>query len=632
MLVVALVGLALAPNPLAGLTPRGISACALLALFAIWTLLSGDWSHATGRALVSFDRVLLYLGVLALFSCVPRSEGRFRWLLRGLLLGTATVSLIGLASRLLPALWPTTQALVNDRLNYPVTYWNTLGLLVGMACILAVHHASDEHEPAGVRIGAAALLPPLGGTLLLTFSRGAIAVTVLGILIYALAARPRGVLGGLLAVALPTAYALSQTYSAELVHEGTPLTPAALAQGHHLALILAICAVAAGALRALALPLDSRLARVSTASPERRRAGQALACGVGALALVAFVVGGGPGLAHRQYEKFVDNTHEAAPLGTGQRGRLLDVGNDGRLPLWDVAHAAYRQDPLKGTGAGTYQLQWERRRTESHEHLYAYSLYFESLAELGLVGLVLLGGSLLTILIGIALLMRGPGRAVYAAAFALALAWIVHAGLDIDWQTPAVCVPIFALGGLALARPRERESGLPDQPQSRSPRIGPLVGLAPGWPRPVLALACLAIALVPGQMAIAQSHLQGSVEALNRDACTSAQADAHDAISSSDTGPRPYEVLAMCAARRDDSRAAVRWAKRAVVEDPESWEPHYALALAEGAAGLDPRPQVRTAGESDPRSPLLHRAVAAFRGASPARWRNIARTLPFPIG
>jgi O-antigen ligase len=626
VLVVAALAVALAPRPLAGLSRLGAIACGLLALFALWTVLSAQWSDAPGRALVSFDRVLLYLAVLALFACVPRSEQRFRWLLRGLLVATAAIALTGLASRLLPDLWPTTTGLVGDRLSYPITYWNTFALLVGMACILSVHHTSDEREPAAIRVAAAAMLPALGATLLLTFSRGAIAVTVIGIVTYLLIARPRGLVGGLLAVALPVAIALTQTYSAELIHEGLPLTPPAIAQGDHLALVLALCVAGAGVLRALALALDDLVVGLSFASPRWRQGGQTAAVAAGGLVLIAFILAGGPSTVQRQYDQFADNTHEAAP-SEGQRGRLLEIGNDGRRPLWEVARDAYREDPAQGTGAGTYQLQWERHRSNGPERLYVYSLYFETLGELGLVGILLLAGALLAILIGVALAVRGAGRSAYAAAFALVLAWALHAGVDIDWQTPALGVPVFALAGLALARPRER---LKYDSARRDPAAA-LVRITSQAARPALALACVAMAIIPGRMALAQTHLRESIDALDANICVSARADAHSAISAFDTGPRPYEVLAMCAAREGATVASVRWARAAVAHDPDSWEPHYVLALAQGIAGLDPRRQITIARASNPQRPLLEEASAAVEGGSAERWRQAALSLPFAM-
>jgi O-Antigen ligase len=631
VLVAMALGAAVAREPLAGLTLRGLLACGSLALFALWTLLSARWSHATGRALVAFDRVLLYLAILTLFACIPRSVMRMRWMLRGLLLGAAAVSVIGLTSRLLPALWPSGHGLVEERLSYPITYWNTFGLLVGVACILAVHHTCDEHEPPVVRICAAAVLPLLGATLLLTFSRGALAVTALGMLVYLVIARPRGLLGGMLAIAPTTALAVSRTYSADLVQKGTPLTSAAIAEGHRLALTLGACALAAALLRALALALDARIARISISRSRSRRISLVAAAGAGVIVLIVLIAAHGATRIHDQYEKFVNDTHESHEIAEGSRGHLLYVGNDGRLPLWRVALDAYRQDPLKGTGAGTYRLQWERHQQAPYDRVYAYSLYAEVLGELGLVGIVLLGVSLLSILVAIAVRARGPGRPVYAISFALVLAWIVHAGVDIDWQTPAVSVFVFALGGLALARSGEQSLLVSAQERQYGRRlwIRVVARLPSSWLRPVLVLACLAVAVVPARMGVAQARLQDSIEALDTGACARAQRSAHGAISVLDTGSRPYEVLAMCAARQGDQRAVVSWARMAVAQDPKNWEPHYVLALAQGVAGIDPRWQARTAYQDNPLGQMAQKGVNAFRGSDRQHWESAAYSLPF---
>ena len=629
VLVAMALGATAARKPLAGLTRRGLLACGSLALFALWTLLSARWSHATGRALIAFDRVLLYLAILTLFACVPRSIVRMRWMLRGLLLGSAAVSVIGLVSRLLPALWPSGHGLVEERLSYPITYWNTFALLVGVACILAVHHTCDEREPAGVRICAAAVLPLLGATLLLTFSRGALGVTILGVLVYLVIAHPRGLLGGVLAAGPTTALAVSWTYSAELIQKGTPLTPAAIAQGDHLALTLGLCAIAAALLRTLLLVLDARMARISIMDLRSRRARLIGVCGIAGAVLVAFIAVHGPSRIHDQYQKFIDNYQGVQAEGESSRGRLLSTGNDGRLPLWHVALDAYRQDPLKGSGAGTYRLQWERHPRAEFDRVYAYSLYAEVLGELGLVGIVLLGASLLTILLGVAVRARGPGRPVYAAAFALVLVWVVHTGVDIDWQTPAVSIFVFALGGLALARELERSvpAAASDRP-SRMMRVGVLTRASSRWLRPVLALVCLAVAVIPARMAVAQARLQAGIYALDAGACGRAQSSARGAISALDTGSRPYEVLAMCADRQGNPRVAVSWAEVAVAHDPDYWEPHYVLALAQGSAGIDPRAEAQAAYEDDPLGQLAQEGVIAFRGGDPQRWKAAARSLP----
>jgi hypothetical protein len=629
VLTAMVIAVAITPEPLRGMRPSGLLACGLLACYAVWTLLSAHWSHSPGRSLVAFDRVLLYLAVLTLFACVPRTEARFRWLLRGLLVAGSAVALIGLTSRLLPGWWPTTTGLVNDRLSYPITYWNTFGLLGGMVCILAVHHASDEREPPAMRICGAALLPFLGATLLLTFSRGAILVTVVGIVTYLIVARPYGLPGGLLAVVPTTAIAIAQTYSAKLIHEGTPLTPAAIAEGRHLAAVLCACAIAATIVRALTLLVDGGVTGLFSSSPDFRRTARMVAIGAGAVLLIGFSIGGGPSAIERQYHSFFANTREAPPVVEGQRNRLLEINNDGRLPMWEVARRAYQQDPLKGTGAGTFQLRWERHRNFGPLRLYTYSLYLESLAELGLVGISLLGGSLVVILAAIAWCFRDPGRSVYAAGFALVFAWTLHASIDIDWQSPAVSVPVFAVAGLALARRRETLDSQSERERSgRSTRITALASYAS---RPVMALTCLAMALVPARMALAQTHLRDSVQALSANDCRGARIGAHQAIDAIDTGPRPYEVLAMCAARAGNPKGAVRWARKSVQRDPAAWEPHYVLALSQGVAGLDPRPEARKAEQADPLTLLLREAVTSFSETAPKEWREAATSLPFAM-
>jgi hypothetical protein len=529
------------------------------------------------------------------------------------------VATVALLSRVLPGLWPIVPGLVDDRLSYPLTYWNSLGLLAGLTAVLAVHHTCDEREPGAIRAIAAGALPLLGATLLLTLSRGAIAVTVVGVLAYVAIGRPRGLLTGVLAAAPTTAVAIVLTYSDRLVQDGTPLTPAAIAEGRQLALSLAACSGVAVLLRVLLLRVDTRLSSATIPIPVSRRAAVVGAGATAAVLLVVFLALNGPASLHSQYEKFVDDSGSPVSVND-QRGRLLNVGNDGRLAPWRVALDSFDRSPLHGTGAGSYRVNWQRSGEARHDRFYAYSLYAEALGELGLVGLVLLAITLASILIGIAVAARGPPRPAYAAAFALALAWIVHAGLDVDWQTPVSGLAVFALGGLALARPLESAVR-----STAAPRRGWR------WGRPAVAFACLALATLPARMALAQADLQNSLDALDAGACERAEDSARDAISLLETGPRPYEVLAMCASRRGDTRPALSWARAAVAHEPESWEPHYALALVQGAAGIDPRPQARIALASYPDSQYAREATAAFGRGGAWRWRASARSLPFAL-
>src|SRR4051794_9349129 len=92
----------LADHPFEGVTRGVLAVGAALAAFATWILLSGIWSHAHDRALIEFDRALLYLVVFLLFGIVARSATRIPWIVRGLA-GAATICCgVGLFSRLRP--------------------------------------------------------------------------------------------------------------------------------------------------------------------------------------------------------------------------------------------------------------------------------------------------------------------------------------------------------------------------------------------------------------------------------------------------------------------------------------------------------------------------------------------------
>jgi hypothetical protein len=257
---ILIVRLLQARHPVEGFGVLTLVAVVALGLYGALTLASALWSHSTGRALIAFDRVWLYLVVLVLFGTVRASTSELRWLVRGLLAGASIVCLAGLISRVAPDVWHTAPTVANERLSYPVTYWNALGVLAALAIVLAFHLTCTLAERRVVRALAVAVLPPLAATLFFTFSRGAIAAGAIGLAVYALVARPRGLLSGALATAAPSAALVVVAYKANLLDTVDPTTPAAVSQGHRVALAAVVCsALAAGLRLLLAARLDPRL-------------------------------------------------------------------------------------------------------------------------------------------------------------------------------------------------------------------------------------------------------------------------------------------------------------------------------------------------------------------------------------
>ncbi len=117
--------------------------------------------------------------------------------------------------------------LLRNRLNYPLTYWNAEGLVAAVASILLIHLAASEDEHPVVRVLAAIFVPATAATLLLTFSRGALAVGIIGLVVYLMIGRPPALVGAVLALVPTCAIALHDAYTAVALSSSTPTSPAA---------------------------------------------------------------------------------------------------------------------------------------------------------------------------------------------------------------------------------------------------------------------------------------------------------------------------------------------------------------------------------------------------------------------
>jgi hypothetical protein len=603
----------LAERPFEGYSRALAVPLGALALLAAWTLASALWAHATARVLDAYDRTLLYVLALALFGALRYTRARMSWLMRALLAGLGAVCLIGLVSRVLPHAWPTTSAFFADRLNYPLTYWNAEGMVAALALILGFHLSADPREHWSVRVLSAALLPALGATLLLTFSRGSLGVAAVGLLAYCLLTRLHTLPTALLASVPATAVAMKSAWDATALATIHPTSPLAISQGRHVALVVGLCMFFAGALRLALIPLDRAVARlgpVKRPPPQRLRAG--IGAAVAALVLILALALGAGSEARREYDKFVHGTKEARVAQT--RERLSDPANNGRLPLWTAALDIYRAHKLKGTGAGTYQQYYPHVRKETAYVTDAHSLYLQSLAELGVVGFVLVLLVVGGILAGLALRIRGPDRGVYAALFAMTLAWAVHQAFDWDWQMPAVTITIFILAGLALARPRDGRTGLRGLPAGRA-----LVAL--GW---------LILAVAPLLVSTSYARLQHAGRELQRGECAAAK---HQALSSLSLGaerPQAYAIAGVCDLQEGFAPAAIAAMAKAAEYEPQSWEDAYLLAIARAGAGQNPLAAARRAIALNPQEPMLRNAYARLRAVGPRgtggprRWEALA--------
>lgn len=605
---VLLVRIVQAERPFEGIARSALLAVLAMAAYALLTLASERWSHSQGRALIEFDRAWLYLVVLLLFATVPATGERLRWLIRGLALGGVAVCLAGLTSRVLPDVWHTAPGVANQRLSYPVTYWNALGLLAALTTALAFHLTANLGESPTTRALAAGALPLLCVTLFFTFSRGAIVAAILGLIVYAMLGRPRGLVSALVASVPASAALVLIAYHAKLLDTVDPTTPTAVAQGHRVALGAALCALVGGGLR---------LALIHRVDPQLRARGglpwlgpalkRALAAAAILAALSAVVASGAPHRISHDWQRFISGVTPRGNQGD-LRQRLTDFSDNGRTVLWRVAIDGFEASPLHGAGAGMYQVQWYKKRSRPKHVVNAHSLYLQAMAELGVPGLALLVLLIATVLIGLARRARGPRRSMYGALFAAAVVWAVAAGVDWDWEMPVVTLGFFAAAGLALS---------------------PRTGAPPGWipstnSRLLLGLLCLATAALPVLIIGSQRHLDDAEHALAASQCAKASSAALSSIGWLSVRAQPYEIVGLCDLERGLPHMGIGAMRQAVRLDPGSWEPHYLLALAQASAGVDPRRAAAQALALNPRDPQVREMARLFRISEPAEWVRAA--------
>jgi O-antigen ligase len=592
-----------ADAPFAGFSRPLAVVALLMALFTGWTLASALWSDAEARALVEFDRALLYLLLLVLMGLLPRRAYRAMWIVRATAVGAFVVCTAGLVSRVLPHVWPTSPGVSNNRLSFPLTYWNAFGILATVGLILAVALTTSDRESRLSRSLAAAAVPVLATALLFTFSRGAMAVGIVGLVVYLVVARQRALVAGLIAVVPTAVVALVVAYGADQLATLDPANARGVAQGKDVALALAICVLVAGVARFLLAPLDRRMARLSISGARRRRISLGLA-GAAAFVIVVALAAGGASWVGDQYHGFVKG---GAVTGSDLRQRLIDPSSNGRTDHWRAAFDGFSEEPLHGTGAGTYQFSWERHRKVLITVVDAHGLYFEVLSELGVVGLALLLAVILSVLVAFARRSTGLNRGYYAALLGAGIAWALHAGVDWDWEMPAVTAWFFAAGGAALAA------------RQRTKERGPAPQIADGN-RITIAAALLVTAVTPALLMLSQTRLSDAASKFNHGDCRGASSAALSSLDYMAVRPEPYQMIGYCDLDQGRLTQAVAAMRKAVGEQPRNWEYHFSLAIALAESGKDPRQEYATAARLNPLEPSIKEARSGLGSASAADW------------
>jgi O-antigen ligase len=419
------------PQPL----PRTRSGrLALLGLFLLcaWVALSIAWAPLGGRAEDDEQRLLLYLGFLIAGVALLRGPVVRRWLEPAVVLGTFVVIGYALSERLFPKLINLASSGTGaGRLEQPLTYWNAEGLLAAIGLILAVHIAGDPGRERWLRSVAAGAGVVLGLGVYLTYARGALGAVVVGLVVLAaLDPHLRPQLRAIVTI-------LGAAAVAAVVANGLP-TVKSLSErdpGDGIQMLVALIALAVAA-AIIAPQVPRRPIRLPSLGVSR----PATVLGIS----IALLVVGGLVLAATE-----GKPEGTSPVRGATPARLGSVDSN-RYRYWQEAGKTFTRHPLIGIGSGGFQVEWLKVKNRFDASGDAHSLYLETAAELGVVGLAILLlflGGVAGAVVRLYRVNRGP-----AAGLAAGLAvWAFHAGLDWDWEMPAVSLPALLLAAAAIA-------------------------------------------------------------------------------------------------------------------------------------------------------------------------------------
>jgi O-antigen ligase len=529
----------------------------------------------------------------------------------GFAIGITAIGLLALASRLFPDLLDERDLFQflpggENRLSYPLDYWNGLGIFTGLAFPLLLGAAVGARS-AIARGLAVAPLPALFATIYLTSSRGGAATAVIGAALFvALTSRRALALGVTLAAGIGSIAVVGVLVGRDELVDGPLQSAAAADQGQGAAILIALACVGAGAL----VVLVSRFAP-GTRVRIGRRAGAALAVTAVAAAIVA-VVAVDPVDRVRTFTKSPDEFEQIETDFT--QNHLLSESGSGRWQFWSAAGDEFESRPMVGRGAGSYEAWWAQHGSLFRFIKDAHSLYLETLAELGLVGFSLLALMLGTALVAVAMRLRAvtaEERVTIASLAALLGAYCVAAGIDWMWELTVVSVIAIATLGLltgpasAASRPHRPASAENGDPRSLQ---------APKWHgrRYLLALSgvvVLALFVITTEAIplLAQTRIRDSQAAIDRGDAPAALDKARDARELQPWAASPHLQLALVEEQTGDLGAARSAILEAIGNDPSDWRLWLVRARLETKSGAvaAARGSLREAKRRNPRSPLF---------------------------
>jgi cytochrome c-type biogenesis protein CcmH/NrfG len=597
--VLVAAGAILAP---AGTRAYGMWPVGLLLAFTALSGISIVWSVQPDHSWQDSGRLLAYSGVFAAGVALVRlAPGRWAAVLGGLALAAVVVCAYAVATKVFPASLAPSDTYA--RLNEPYGYWNAVGLTAAMGAICCLWLGARRTGHALLRALAYPAMGLLLLTLVLAYSRGALAALAVGLALWfcVVPLRLRGatlLIVGALGAGAVAAWDFSRH---ALSSEGVALAQRDTA-GHQLgALVVAMLTV----LAIVGVAVGFLTARRAPSPRARRRGGAAL---LAAIVLVLIAFAGALAHSHRGLVGSVSHavgalTNPNAKPPPNTPGRLTAVASV-RARYWKEGLQVFDAHPLGGAGAEGYATAHLRYETGTLEVRHAHSFIVQTLADLGLVGLLVALALLFTWMASAWRACRSPAgytpeRISMLSMLSVVVVFGAHSTIDWTWYVPGdACVALLCAGWLAGRGALHASAGSSTAPTVEKlapptaatdsgwrPRLGARSGRGerPSYTRVAVATAAIVAALLA---AWSQWQPLRSEEA-------SLQADSR--------------------LEAHDSRAALAAADAAAARDPLSVEALFTLSSVQRVSGEPARARA-----------TLERAVR-LQPSNPQTWLALGR-------
>jgi hypothetical protein len=561
-----LLGVLIGAIPRSHIPRAGWIATALLAGFLIWTWIGLSWSRSHELTLDDVCRVSTYLGVFLLGLCLLTPETT-RPLVNGLGCGIAIVSIAAVLSKLTPGLFPASAQgnsfYATGRLGYPFGYADGVGEYAALGLPLVLYAATSARTLAG-RALATAALQPLLLCLAMTVSRGGILAAVVGVVVF-LALVPDRIprLPTFAGAAVGILVLMVALLHRSALRDSTAAAPAA--ERHSMLLILVVVMAAVAIAQCLVVTATGRMRRPQWLTVSRRGA-RSVTSAILLLLVIVVIVGIAAGAAGKLWHDF---KLWNPPTESNAYFRLFSVAGSHRYQYWQVAWKAFTGSPLHGIGSGTFQYYWNAHAGQYAEKIVnAHSLWFETLAETGIVGWLLLAGFFGVVVIGgavRALRATGVERTLLATSTAGVVAFCASASFDWTWQIGVVPMVTMLLAAACIVRHHSAGQPAGGKPQASIP---PSRWLRPGLLLAPAALLAIVLIAIPLASTVA---LRASQKAAQIGHPRQALADAKTAQAIEPGASSPYMQEALVLEQANDISGAATEIRRAIARSPNNF-------------------------------------------------------------